>query len=196
MLVTLEGPDGGGKSTQLALLARRLGDRQPLLVREPGSTPLGESLRELLLDRRRDMGAEAEMHLFMAARSELLRLQIRPALAAGRLVICDRYHDSTMVYQRLRGAPVYWPATFPIPDLTVLLQVTPDVARVRRARAGAEPDRLEAQAPEFHQAVADAYRALADADPARWLVIEDGRGAPEIAETVAARIESRPVVAR
>lgn len=178
LFVTLEGPDGGGKSTQLALLGEALAGRDPLLVREPGHTPIGEHIRVLLLHRGLDLGAEAEMYLFMAARAELLRRDIAPALAAGRLVVADRYHDSTMVYQGLRGAPVFWPDSFPRPDLTILVQVDAEVGLARREHSGTAPDRLEAASIEFHRAVTSAYAARAAAEPGRFLVV-DGTLPPE-----------------
>ena len=128
IFITFEGPDGAGKSTQVELLAQALAEREPLVFREPGGTELGERIREIVLHRPESMSAEAEMHLFMAARAELLRTRIEPALAAGRIVIDDRYQDSTLAYQGGgRGAPVDWPASFPKPDLTILLVLPPDV---------------------------------------------------------------------
>src|ERR1700716_1714203 len=104
------------------MLARALAAHDPLVVREPGGTELGERIRDLLLHRPERMSADGEMYLFMAARAELLETLIKPALAAGRVVIDDRYHDSTMAYQGGgRGVDVPWPESFPKPELTILL---------------------------------------------------------------------------
>jgi len=179
IFITFEGPDGAGKSTQVELLAQALAEREPLVFREPGGTELGERIREIVLHRPESMSAEAEMHLFMAARAELLRTRIEPALAAGRIVIDDRYQDSTLAYQGGgRGAPVDWPASFPKPDLTILLVLPPDVGLDRIRSGGKGLDRLDAEPLDFHRAVAAAYDRLAAADPDRFLRV-DARGAPE-----------------
>lgn len=194
MLVTLEGPDGAGKTTVARLVAEALAEREPLLVREPGGTAFGERVRELVLHAGRtvDIGAQAEAYLFMAARAQLLEEIVNPALAGGRLVLCDRYHDSTRVYQgAVGGAEVPWPAVFPRPALTVLLTVPPELGLRRQAAAGRGEDRMEGRPLSFHQAVRDAYLALAGAEPERWLVVDGERPAPDSARWVAARIEER-----
>ncbi len=194
MLVTLEGPDGAGKTTVARLVADALAARDPLLVREPGGTPFGERVRDVVLHSAGtvDIGAQAEAYLFMAARAELLEEVVRPALAGGRLVLCDRYHDSTRVYQgTVGGAEVTWPPVFPRPELTVLLSVPAEVGLRRQAEAGRGSDRMEARPLAFHQAVHDAYLALAAAEPERWLVVDARPPASEVACWVAARIEER-----
>lgn len=194
MLVTLEGPDGAGKTTVARLVAEALEEHEPLLVREPGGTAFGERVRELVLHAAGtvDIGAQAEAYLFMAARAELLEEVVNPALAGGRLVLCDRYHDSTRVYQGVvGGAEVPWPAVFPRPALTVLLSVPPEVGLRRQAAAGRGADRMEGRPLGFHQAVHDAYLALAAEDPERWLVVDGERPAPDTARWVAAQIEER-----
>ena len=191
LFVTLEGPDGAGKTTQLQLLGRALAPHDPLVVREPGGTTLGESIRELLLHRDGvAMVPEAEMHLFMAARAELIAERIKPALEAGRLVLADRYHDSTLVYQGVvGGAPATWPASFPRPDLTVLLLVPPEVGLRRQAAASKRPDRMEARPLSFHRQVVDGYRTLAEADPERFLVVDAMRPPQTIHDEIVTRVE-------
>ena len=173
LFITFEGPDGSGKSTQVEKLAAALADRAPLVVREPGGTELGERIRDLLLHRPEGMSADGEMYLFMAARAELLETQIKPALAAGRVVIDDRYHDSTMAYQGGgRGVEVPWPASFPKPDLTILLALPPQDGIGRLERSGKLLDRLDAESPDFHRRTATTYDRLAAAEPHRFLRID------------------------
>jgi dTMP kinase len=186
VFVTFEGADGAGKSTQVELLRAAMSDRSPLVVREPGGTPLGERVRELLLHGV-SMSPEAEMLLFMAARAELLAEAIRPALEVGRLVIADRYHDSTLAYQGGgRGVETWWPADFPRPDRTFLLRLpSPETAFARIA--GRRADRLESAGLDFHRRVAAAYDRLAAAEPSRWVVLDATRPPEEVhAEVVAA----------
>jgi dTMP kinase len=186
VFVTFEGADGAGKSTQVELLCAALSDRSPLVVREPGGTPLGERVRELLLHGV-SMSPEAEMLLFMAARAELLAVAIRPALEAGRMVIADRYHDSTLAYQGGgRGVETWWPADFPRPDRTFLLRLSSPEAGFGRI-AGRRADRLESAGLEFHRRVAAAYDRLAAAEPSRWVVLDATRPPEEVhAEVMAA----------
>lgn len=188
--ITFEGPEGSGKSTQVSLLHRHLHFDE---VREPGSTWLGDEVRDLLLHRGA-MSAEAEMYLFMAARAELLARVIRPALVAGRVVVSDRYHDSTRAYQGARGVQVEWPAQFPRPDLTILLQVDPSVGRERLARTGRAPDRIEAEPEEFHGRVMEEYLRIAAAEPGRFLVLDGTREPAQIADRVWDRVRRLPGV--
>jgi dTMP kinase len=106
LFITFEGTEGSGKTTQVELLGEKLSYRQPVVVREPGGTELGERMRDLLLFSGMELDGEAEMYLFMAARRQLLQEVITPSLALGRIVIADRYHDSTLAYQGGgRGGP-------------------------------------------------------------------------------------------
>ena len=191
LFLTLEGPDGSGKSTQAALLAAALAERDPLVVREPGGTELGERIRELLLHRPEGMSAIAEMYLFMAARAELLETRIRPALAAGRVVIDDRYHDSTVAYQGGgRGVVVDWPAHFPKPDLTILLALPPREGIGRLERAGKTLDRLDAETQEFHRGAAATYDRLALEEPGRFLRLDATVDPGQIHQQVMERVRS------
>jgi dTMP kinase len=194
LFVTFEGPEGAGKSTQVELLRSALADRAPVVTREPGGTPLGERVRELLLRTGVDMTPGAEMLLFMAARAELVNRVIGPALAAGRIVIADRYHDSTLAYQGgARGAPTWWPAWFPRPDRTFLLDVPPELG-LARARDRGHPDRLESEDLAFHRAVAAAYGRLAEAEPERFVRL-DATGPPEaVHRAVLAALAGPPVL--
>jgi dTMP kinase len=191
LLVTFEGIDRAGKSTQARLLAGALGDRA-LLVREPGGTPVGERVRELLKDPGTELGAEAEALLFAAARAELVARVVRPALAEGRVVVCDRFLDSSLAYQgaarglgleRVERANEL--ATGGLaPDVTVLLRIDPAVAA---ARAG-EADRLEGEGEAFQRAVAEAYDRLAAAHPERIRVLDAARPVEDVHREVLAAV--------
>jgi dTMP kinase len=168
LFITFEGTEGSGKTTQVELLGEKLAYRQPVVVREPGGTELGERMRELLLTSGMELDGEAEMYLFMAARRQLLQEVITPALGLGRIVIADRYHDSTLAYQGGgRGVPVSWPPTFPRPDMTFLLALPVESGRERQLRAGKSADRVERESIDFHTRVAAEYDRIAAAEPAR-----------------------------
>ena len=149
LLLTFEGPEGAGKSTQVARLQEQLRDRDVEVHREPGSTRLGDRVRELLLNGAA-VNPEAEMFLFMAARAELIGERILPALRRGAIVILDRYHDSTLAYQGARGAGTFWPESFPRPELTVLLRIDPRRG-LRRQRSSA-PLMGRPSSQSFHRA--------------------------------------------
>lgn len=189
LFITFEGPDGSGKSTQVEKLAAALAGRSPLVVREPGGTELGERIRDLLLHRPEGMSAAAEMHLFMAARAELLETVIKPALAAGRIVVDDRYHDSTMAYQGGgRGIAVPWPESFPKPDLTILLALPPQDGIGRLERSGKLLDRLDAEPPDFHRRAAAKYDQMAEAEPERFLRVDATADPDRIHQQVMRRV--------
>ncbi|HVD00656.1 MAG TPA: dTMP kinase [Candidatus Dormibacteraeota bacterium] len=186
--MTFEGPDGAGKSTQVELLAAAFRDREPLVVREPGGTPLGERIRELLLHGE-PMSGPAEMYLFMAARAELLETRIKPALAAGRVVIDDRYHDSTVAYQGGgRGVEVAWPPLFPKPDLTILLALPAQAGIGRLERSGKELDRLDSESLDFHRGASETYDRLAREEPGRFLRLDASAEPDEIHQQVMRRV--------
>lgn len=199
--VTLEGIEGCGKSTQARALAAALGGGA-LLTQEPGGTPLGRSIRELLLHGGA-MSPAAETLLYFADRAQHVADVVRPALAAGRLVVCDRYVDSTYAYQGYgRGVPLEllrhaWTlATGGLrPDLTIFIDVPVDVGLARVGRRGAS-DRLEGEHRAFHERVRAGYHALAAENPERWLTF-DGTG-PEaeltqrIKEAALRRLAVRP----
>lgn len=187
--VAFEGGEGSGKSTQARLLAEALG---ALLTHEPGATPLGRRLRELVLgDRSPRVGARAEALLLVADRAQHVEEVVRPALEAGRSVVTDRFSGSTLAYQGYgRGLDVgdlarlsSWAAAGLEPDVVVLLDVSAEVVAGRR---DGPTDRMEGEGAAFHARVTEGYRALAAADPQRWVVV-DGAGTVEaVAERVRA----------
>jgi dTMP kinase len=192
--VTLEGIEGCGKSTQAPRLGAALGP-DVCVTQEPGGTALGRAIRELLLGHKHHgMAAEAELLLFFADRAQHVRAVIRPALAAGRTVVCDRYVDSSLAYQGYgRGLPldllgaVAQLATGGLrPDLTLWLDLPLELGLERAARRSGH-DRLEAEARAFHERVHAGYVALARAEPQRWRRI-DAVGSPDevLARLVAA----------
>lgn len=177
--ITFEGIDGAGKSTHIDFVARQLqaAGREVVLTREPGGTPLGEALRTLLLQQ--PMSARTETLLMFAAREEHLAQVIRPALAADRWVLCDRFTDATYAYQHGgRSLPAEaiaalerWVHADLQPDLTLLFDVDPAIAQTRRAAARAA-DRFETEQLEFFTRVRNAYLDRAQRDPQRFRVID------------------------
>ena len=204
--ITFEGGEGTGKSTQAALLADKLQSLGlgVLLTREPGGSPGAEIIRHVLLSgAAKPLGAEAEAMLFAAAREDHVRCTIEPALAAGKWVVCDRFADSTRVYQGVLGHVderlIKGLERVSIgdlaPNLTFVLYVPVDVARERSAkrRGDGAPDRFEAEGPEFHEKLRQAFLALAAEAPERCVVIDTTVPRMEVAEriweTVQARLE-------
>jgi dTMP kinase len=186
MFITLEGPEGSGKTSQLALLVDFL--RQEgyivLATREPGGTQIGDQIRAVLSDMgNQEMRPRTELLLFQASRAQLVEQVIRPHLQEGGIVLCDRYADSTLAYQG------YGHQTFPLeqvqaiisfatgglkPDLTLLLDVDVKDGLQRRAQGG-DWNRLDAYQLEFHQRVRQGYLQMAQAEPQRWVVIDASR---------------------
>ena len=189
LFITFEGADGSGKTVQVQLLGKALERDHPLLLREPGGTQLGEEIRNLLLHSDH-MSPAAEMYLFMAARAELLSKQILPALESGRIVIADRYHDSTMAYQgEGRGIDATWPPHFPKPDLTVLLELSAAEGQERMRSAGKALDRLDAESMDFHRRVEHAYDRMAAEEPDRFLRVDGSGSADQIHRLVLGRVQ-------
>jgi len=223
LFVTFEGGEGSGKSTQIVRLESRLRDAgiATLVTREPGGTPLGERLRALLLDAAsaRDApradgaepglapGALTEALLMEAARAELVATVLEPALAAGTVVLCDRYADSTLAYQGAgRGLDAAMLASWNraatgglTPDLTLLIDLPVRLGLSRRAGAAGPENRIDRESEAFHTRVRERYLELARAEPAR-IVVLDGSLAPEplaarVWEAVSARLpaaQARP----
>ena len=193
LFVTFEGIDRSGKTTQAGLLVDALGDAA-LGVREPGGTPAGERLREILKDPEVALAPETEALLFAAARSELVANVVLPALDAGKVVVSDRFLDSSLAYQGgARGLGIEdvervndFATRGLKPDLTFLLDLSPDDAA---ARAG-ESDRFENEGTELQAAVGAAYERLVGADPERWRRIDATRSPEEVHADVLAAVEA------
>jgi dTMP kinase len=192
VFVTLEGPEGGGKSTQARVLAMRLQalSYDVLLTREPGGTPFGETIREILLGSRFSaMLPETEALLNSAARAQHVAEVIRPALESGKLVLCDRFLDSTLAYQGAgRGLDLetltamqrfatrgLWP------DLTLLFDVPYQVGQARRAASGEPLNRFDSDARDFHERIRQYFLDAARSQPGRWHVI-DASASPDVVE--------------
>ena len=202
--ITFEGGEGSGKSTHARLLADRLMavGIEVVLTREPGGSPGAEIIRHILLSGiAKPLGAETEAILFAAARDDHVRATIRPALEAGKWVICDRYIDSTRVYQGALGkvdaklirSLERVTVGSAVPDLTFLLDVPAPVglARAKHRRGKGATDRFEAESIEFHEALRKAYTALADKEPKRCVTI-DGRAPREVvADRIWTTVEQR-----
>lgn len=199
--IVLEGIDGVGKTTQVSLLAEWLGALEVphLMVREPGGTPLGEAIRELVLGRGEfDVSPRSELLLLLAARAALVRDVLRPALDEGKTIVGDRFALSTLAYQAYgRGIDVEQVrraldvATDGLePDLYVLLDLPLDEALERRSTGGTDPDRIEREGEAFRVAVRDGYLALADSEPRVEVISAEGSPA-EVHRRVRDLIEAR-----
>src|SRR5437879_13082904 len=194
LFITFEGTEGSGKTTQAELLGEWLTKRDPVVVREPGGTELGEQIRDVLLYKGLEIDPEAEMYLFMASRRQLIAEAIAPALAAGQIVIADRYHDSTLAYQGgARGLPTVWPPTFPRPEITFLLEGPVETGLSRHEQAGKAKDRMEKEAIECHRKVAGAYDERAVREPNRFL--PPARARPRARVHLQRRAREKPLLA-
>lgn len=194
MLITFEGIDGGGKSTHMKVVADHLRKhgRDVLATREPGGTSIGEQIRQVLLDNKnQSMTAQAELLLFSASRAQLVQHVLRPHLEKGGVVLLDRFYDSTFAYQgyghgldlaTLRTITQF--ATNGLtPDLTLLLDLSPEVAHQRRYDAslqGESLDRLDGLAAAFRQRVVTGYHTLANAEPSRWVRVDAERSLSDV----------------
>jgi dTMP kinase len=184
LFVTFEGTEGSGKSTQIQLLAERLRalPREIIVVREPGGTALGEEIREILKDPARGaaMFPETELLLMNAARAQLVREVVRPALAAGRVVLCDRYFDSTIAYQvygrdmdpNQAQRIIDFAIAETRPDLTLLLRIPLGLSEARRLARGGKQDRMEAENRSFFERVERGYDAIASSTATRVRTID------------------------
>ena len=201
MFISFEGPDGSGKTTQLAPLADFLTQLgyQVLITREPGGTAIGDQIRQVLADlQNTGMHPRSETLLFLAARAQLVEQIIKPHLAQGYILLCDRYADSTMAYQgyghqndldQIRSLIDF--ATGGLkPDLTLLLDVGAEAGLKRKAE-GSEWNRLDAYSLEFHQRVRQGYAELAQAEPGRWVVIDADQPPDTVQEEIRQIVRSR-----
>ena len=201
--ITFEGPEGGGKSTHVRLLAERLRaeGRTVIVTREPGGTPLAEKIRGLVRDELDDPPVtRSEVLLFLAARAQVVSQVIRPALARGEWVLCDRFADSTFAYQGYgRGIDVGLLRNFNdfateglVPDLTILLDVPLEVSRsrlaARQAATATAADRIEQAGTMFHRRLREGFLELAQAEPKRFAVIDSSGGVEQVAAAVAAAV--------
>jgi dTMP kinase len=207
--ITFEGGEGSGKSTQAKRLAARLMEEGigVLLTREPGGSPFAEVIRNVLLDPATPRhSALSEALLFYAARADHIAEVIRPALAAGRWVVCDRFSDSTRVYQghagHLEGATIdtlerlVVGAT--VPDLTIIVDVPVELGLARaaarragRPAAGAGPDAYEGRDASFHERLRSGFLEIARREPGRCVVVDGSRGESDVADDVWAAVGAR-----
>jgi dTMP kinase len=202
VLITFEGVEGSGKSTQAELLFQMLRTRgvDCILTREPGGTPIGERIRDILLDPAcREMHAKTELLLYLASRNQHVQEKLLPALRAGKVVISDRYSESSFAYQGL-GRDLTLQKTSRLnkyatggltPDLTIVVDVPPEVGRERMK--GETLDRLESERLEFHCRVRDAYLQLARRAPKRIKVLDGRKSQAELAKEVENLIKPRLV---
>ena len=194
ILISIEGPDGAGKSTQISLLQEYLKNKgyQSILTREPGGTSISEKIRSLILDKdNMEMSSQTELLLYAAARAQLVQEVISPALKEGKVIICDRYVDSSAVYQGIaRGLGIetvyevneyaiqkYWP------DITIHLDLDAEEG-IRRKKNQTELDRMELETIDFHKKVCEGYRTLAKRDPERIKTIDAMLSIEEIHEKI------------
>lgn len=205
MFITFEGPDGSGKTTQVAQTAQVLRSRgyNVLLTREPGGTSIGDQIRHILHDMdNQNLHPRAELLLFNASRAQIVEEVIKPHLASGGLVICDRFFDSTYAYQgyghgldlnTLRMVVEF--ATGGLrPDLTLLLDIAPEDGLQRRLSAvdkGEEWTRLDDMEMAFHRRVREGYHALIAAEPSRWLRIDAAQPVEGVQAAIMAALDAR-----
>jgi dTMP kinase len=198
ILVSLEGGEGAGKSTVLAVIQAALvaAGHEVVCVREPGGTPVGEAIRAVLLDPAQAPCAETELLLMFAARAQLVRQVIEPALARGAAVVCDRFTDASFAYQgggrgldAGRIAELERWAARRKPDLTFLLDLGVDAGLARARGRGLDPDRIERESIDFFERVRAAYLARAAAEPQRFRVIDAAQPVEAVVAAVTARLD-------
>jgi dTMP kinase len=205
LFVTFEGPDGSGKTTQIKLLAGHLQalGHDVLVTREPGGTSIGDQIRVVLHDvQNAEMACETEFLLYSASRAQLVRQVVKPHLARGGVVLCDRFADSSMAYQgygrELDLAAVRLITQFAteglVPDLTVYLDLPVEVGierkQVAHAAQAGEWNRLDQQSVDFHRRVRRGYLQMAQADPGRWLVIDAAQSIDDTQAVIRKRLET------
>ena len=199
MFISFEGIDGVGKSTQIRLAEDYLRSRgkEVVCTLEPGGTELGQEIRNLLLHRKGDVAPRSEALLYAADRAHHVATKVRPALAEGKVVITDRYLDSSVAYQgagrklaadEIRNISL-WAVDGLLPDLTVLVDLDPEIAAERRKGTGQEADRLEREKIDFFQAVRDEFLKLAAAEPERFLVVDATQTPDQIFVHIAKKLD-------
>ena len=202
MFITLEGPEGSGKTSQLPALAHFLLDAgyEVVLTREPGGTAVGDQIREVLMNLKNiAIVPRTEILLFLAARAQHVESVIRPALNNGKLVLCDRFSDSTLAYQGYGHKTDLETLRFLLdfstaglkPDLTLLLDLPIEIGFKRKRDNSVEWNRLDAYDQNFHERVRQGYHDLAIEDPGRWIVIDATKSKNEVQLAMRAAIISR-----
>jgi dTMP kinase len=202
MFITLEGPEGSGKTSHLPSLVDHLRQRgyKVFPTREPGGTSIGEQIRVVIHDlKNAEMHPRAETLLYQAARAQIVEEVIRPRLAAGEIVISDRYYDSTIAYQgyghkqdlqRVKELVGYATGGL-VPDMTILLDIDVELGLKRKTQEGTEWNRLDAYSMAFHKRVRAGYLEMAAAEPSRWVIIEAGQDWKAVQRTLRETIEQR-----
>jgi len=199
VFISFEGIDGVGKSTQIRLAEDYLTSRGKavLCTLEPGGTELGQEIRNLLLHRKGDVAPRSEALLYAADRAHHVATKVRPALAEGKVVITDRYLDSSVAYQgagrklaadEIRNISL-WAVDGLLPDLTVLVDLDPEIAAERRKGTGQEADRLEREKIDFFRAVRDEFLKLAAAEPDRFLIVDATQTPEQIFVHIAKKLD-------
>ncbi len=201
MFITIEGPDGGGKTTQMNMLVPALEERGLDIVRtrEPGGTDIGDQIRSVIMNmKNKSMDPRAEILLFCASRAQLVSELIRPSLSAGKIVLCDRYADSTMAYQGyghgldrtvLKNLLEFTTDGLK-PDLTILLDISAEAGLRRRITNHDEWNRMDDYALQFHERVRNGYLEMAAAEPNRFVIINADRPKEAVHEDIINRLES------
>ncbi|AOT70290.1 dTMP kinase [Geosporobacter ferrireducens] len=201
LFITIEGPDGSGKSTQIKKLAEYLEQKghAVILTREPGGTKISEKIREIILDKENmEMDPVTEALLYAASRAQHVAEVIQPALESGKTVICDRFVDSSIVYQGIgRGLGIEAVENVNriavkniLPKITFLFQLCPEIGLERKTEQG-EKDRLEQETLDFHQKVFEGYQGLKALYPQRIVVVDASRSIEEIHKDIILAIEKR-----
>jgi dTMP kinase len=202
MFITLEGPEGSGKTSQMPALAEYLQDAgyDVLITREPGGTPVGDQIRDVLMNLKNvSIVPRTEILLFLAARAQHVEGVIKPALAAGKIVLCDRFGDSTLAYQGyghktdldiLRTLLAFSTGGL-TPDITLLLDIPVQDGMARKVENCTEWNRLDAYAEAFHERVRQGYFQLAEEEPDRWVVIDARKTKEEVQEAMRSAVTAR-----
>jgi dTMP kinase len=202
MFITLEGPEGSGKTSHIPYLVEYLRQKGHIVfpTREPGGTSIGEQIREVIHNLKNvEMDPRTETLLYQAARAQIVEQVIKPRLKAGEIVISDRYYDSTIAYQgyghqqdleQVRALVKYATGGL-VPDLTVLLDVDVEVGLGRRKQNGVEWNRMDAHEVEFYQRVRTGYLEMVKQEPSRWVVVDAGREWESVQEELRKVIEER-----